>query len=101
MTGVAGSVPVFQPFTQAVPRTTRPVTTLVIGPAIAIQNSDLASEASVSVYDTPPKANRVIARTRRPRAFAKRECASSWSRRAAKNNRLVTTAAIHTTMLLH
>src|SRR5438067_9663848 len=75
MTGVAGSVPGFQTFTQAVPRTTRPITTLVTGPAIAIQNSDLASEASVSICDTPPSANRVMARTRRPRVFATRECA--------------------------
>ena len=38
-----------------------PITALVMGPAIAIQNSVLASGTSVSICETPPSAKRVIA----------------------------------------
>jgi len=38
-----------------------PITALVMGPAIAIQNSVLASGTSVSICETPPSAKRVMA----------------------------------------
>jgi hypothetical protein len=41
------------------------------------QNSELASDASDSICDTPSRANKAIARTFRPYAFATSECAIS------------------------
>src|SRR2546427_7516664 len=101
MTGVLGSVPGNQPDSLAINRRAKPITRLDRGPTIAIQNSDLASDASDSICDTPPRANKVIERTLRPYAFATRECAISWARRAAKNSRPVIIAAHHTTVSLH
>ena len=67
---------------------------LVSGPTMAIQNSDLASEGSCSICETPPSAKSVIALTRSPRDFATRECASSCSRSVTKNNTAVMIAAV-------
>src|SRR6266566_3350546 len=99
--GVAGSVPGSHPDKRAGEMKMRPITMLVSGPTMAIQNSDLASEASDSICDTPPSANRVIARTRNPRDFATIECASSCNRRAEKKRTAVIAAAAQTTVTLH
>src|SRR5437660_166125 len=101
MTGVLGSVPGNQPDSLAINRKAKPITRLARGPTIAIQNSDLASDASDSICDTPPRANNVIERTFNPYAFATSECAISCARRAAKNRSPVIIAADHTTGLLH
>ena len=94
-------MPGSQPDSRATNRRAKPITRLDRGPTIAIQNSDLASDASDSICDTPPRANNVIERTFRPYAFATSECAISCARRAAKNNRPVIIAADQTTALLH
>lgn len=60
------------------------MTALVMGPTMAIQNSDLASGDSDSICETPPSANKVMARTFSPRDFATTEWASSWNRRVMK-----------------
>src|SRR5882762_9499686 len=44
------AITLFHPMPAAVPRQMRPIIALVIGPAIPIQNSVLASEASFSIW---------------------------------------------------
>src|SRR5215471_21732766 len=93
----AGGVPVdgCQPAIQATVRKNSPMTALVIGPTIAIQNSDFASTDSFSIFATPPSAKSVIDFTGIPRAFATAACDNSCARMLAKNKRAVIAARNH------
>jgi hypothetical protein len=78
-----------------------PMTALVIGPTMPIQNSVLGSTASFSMLATPPRANRVMARTGNPRVFATRACDNSCTSRAAKKSSPVRIARVQITPLPH
>src|SRR5262249_15371197 len=99
----AGGVPVegSQPAIQAIARQNSPITALVIGPTIAIQNSDFASTDSFSIFATPPSAKSVIDFTGIPRAFATAACDSSCARMLAKKSSAVIAAKVHETAGLH
>src|SRR5215471_14522984 len=94
--GSEGSLPGLQPKATAIPRQRTPIKKLARGPTMAIQNSVFASCASDSIWETPPRANNVMARTRRPQDMATSECASSCRRRVAKKRTEVIRAAPHT-----
>src|SRR5260370_1298846 len=76
----------FQPKGIASERQTTPINALVIGPAMPIQNSVLASDASFSICATPPSANKVIDFTGKPRSLAIAACDNSCTTMAAKKS---------------
>src|SRR5262245_15758308 len=90
-----------QPATCAMPRKNNPITALVIGPTIAIQNSDFASADSFSILATPPSANKVIDLTGIPRAFATAAWDNSCATMLAKNKSPVIAARDHVNPKLH
>ena len=87
--GVSGGSVDVHPALTAMPMQSKPIATLMSGPAIPIQNSVGGSAASRSIWAIPPSAKSVIDRTGKPRLRATSACASSCTTIDTKNSRAV------------